>query len=261
MDINENPSDDLLTRDITIPLLLSGAATGVICIAFCVLLTLSQNYINTVALPTLGLIEPTPTPVPCPPVPAGWRKILNENFNSNANDWSVGKEDDIYSTGEEEIDGGVYRISEKAKRGFYSYRYPSMEVLRDFYLRSNVRLASGPPDAEYGVIFRTQRSNHFSFMINNANGVGIYRHSSQSDENWEMVYRGFSWNVRPAANNELIVMGRGTHFTFCINRQVIAEADHERYPSGKMGIAFSLNQEGDEAVIEFDDLIVYAQKD
>jgi hypothetical protein len=261
MDINENSSNDLLTRDITIPLLLSGAATGVICVAFCVLLFLSQNYINTVALPSLGLIELTPTPAPCPPVPAGWRRILNENFNSNANDWFVGKEDDIYSTGELEIDDGVYRISEKAKRDVYYHLYPSMEVLRDFYLRSNVRLAKGPFDAEYGVVFRTQRSNHFSFMINNAGEVYIYRHSSRSDEDWEMVYRGFSRNIQPAGNNELIVMGRDTHFTFCINRQVIAELDHERYPSGKVGIAFSLNREGDEAVIEFDDLIVYTPGD
>ena len=63
---------------------------------------------------------------------------------------------------------------------------------------------------------------------------------------------------RPGEANRLTVIGRGSHFTFYINDQYVAEAEDDRLTAGDVGVAVELLDDGDSAVFEFDDFEVRA---
>lgn len=245
--------DDFSKRDITLPILAAGAAVGLVCFAGCFLFPLVTAVV--------GGLDPAawlqPTPVPCPPVPDGWLRVMDERFDTNANGWPEGEELDEYADTHEQVTEGVYRLTHRALQGYYSFRYPEIDNLKDFHLRATVQQVSGPPNGAYGLVFRHLGWNHYSFTISNSRRIEIYRHHIVDEQDWESQYEVQSEAVRPGEPNELTVLGRGDRFAFCLNGGLVTELELTYYSLGRLGITVAQDEAGDEAVFEFSDFVVH----
>jgi hypothetical protein len=249
-------------RDVTAILVGAGCFSTVICVFACVVLTLSEDFLNEQVTPLIGWINPSPTPRACPAVPAGWVEVFNDEFDSNSNGWPVGKEDDAYAKTDFSVSDGVLRFDMKAYQGVYSYQYPrANDYLKDFYIRTNVRRASGAFSSEYGITFRLSDWNHYYFAISDSTEVLFYRHIDDDENSWQEIYQGYSELVRPGEYNELAVLAQGYEFTVCINQQLLIKAVDSGYKNGQFGIGVSLNEPQDEAVFEYEDYTVFAPQD
>jgi hypothetical protein len=261
--INQNESQNWATRDFTLPLLLSGVFSTVVCIALCAVMYISRDFLNNDLAPRLGLIEPTPTlmptptPISCPAIPAGWESVMNDNFFTNKYDWSVGKKTDTYADKNLQIVDGLLRLDIKAKQGVFWHYYPDNPAITDFYLTSQVRKVDGPMDVEYGLTFRKNGNQMLFFTIQDSGIIKV--HVRDTEENWlPLLFKGYSENINVGENNELVVLGQGNHYIFCVNQYVVGETDSFDYKYGNSGIGVELENANDEATFEFDDFIIYA---
>lgn len=221
------------------------------------------------------MVEPIPTatqiPVPCPAIPTGWVEVMNDKFGPNIHMWPLGRETDAYANRNVEIKNGALRFLLAAHQGFYTFYNPEyIDHQQDFHLHTKVRHTNGPLHNNYGVTFRSNGLNHYYFAINNAGEIQIYKHIDSEDSSWgilyyedpswEILYYAVSSNIQADQYNEMVVFAQGSHFTFCVNQQMVAEINDDSYVSGDVGIGMSLEQSNDEAVIEYDNYTIYGPK-
>ncbi len=254
---NQDEPSNWATKDATIPLLLSGVVSVVLCGALCLVMFLSRDLLSNDLAPRLGLIEPTPGPFSCPAIPKGWKEVMHDNFNSNKYDWSLGKDTDAYADTDLRIEDGLLRFDIEANQGVFYYEYPGNKALTDFYLASEVRKVDGPRDAKYGLVFRINNDQLLFFAIQDSGRV--YINARDVEGNWrdEPLFLGHSDLINVDKSNELAIFGRGSHYIFCINQYIAGQIDSADYPMGKFGLGVSLKNGGDKATFEFDDFIIY----
>jgi hypothetical protein len=266
-------------RDVTLPLLVSGAVACLLCAGLGVAATLAGDSLQAIVAPGFGLTSstrssvptstPTPPPTPtavltsiplsvhCPEVPADWFRIANETFGNTTAVWPTGSQVDGEVQSELSIGGGALRLALLPQPGSYVYRRPeSLQGRPDFYMVTNVTQRQGPEDTDYGVIFRLAGGRHYFFSINGLQQVRLRRHG---DDDWrETLFNGKSAAIRPGENNELIVFGQAAQFTLCINRIVVARLENASYPTGRFGIGVLAGAAQGAVVIEYDDIRIYA---
>jgi hypothetical protein len=249
-------------RDMTFPTIMTGLCLSYvcICIGMCATLLFIRKYSNNEVSPIVDLIEPTLPYNPCLANPTGWEVVMNNNFDTNKYSWPVDKYVDEYSESNVQIENGLYqlRIMAYSNRGVYYYDFPALnKSSKNFYLASKVRQISGQDDADYGVIFHTNGEQHYFFSISNS---GQFTVRSRNDAGaWkELWYGEDSENIHPGEFNELVIFGEGSHYTFCVNQQIVGELDNQEHPLGGFGIGTILRQANDVAIFEYDDLIVYS---
>jgi hypothetical protein len=243
-------------RDVTVWLAIAGLFSCVVSVVVCAGLSMSGAGLRDAATPARRVEVPTPTPVACPAVPAGWVEVFSDEFESDDNGWPTGSGDDQYAKTNLSVTEGVLHTYTRAHQSVYYYWYPhKIDSLEDFYLKTNVRQVSGPADANYGVVFRMAGWNHYLYRIDDSGGISIAKRTTNS---WDSLRDSSASAIRPGEYNELVVLGQGSRFKFCVNQQLVAEVEDESYPHGGFGIALGLYQAEDEAVIEYDDFEVYA---
>ena len=259
---NQNGPSGWATKGATIPLLLGCIFSTVICIVLCAIIYLSRDFIkNDIAL-IPGLIEPTPTPDPdiCPKIPSEWVKVMDNDFNANTYNWPLGKYTDEYSESNPKITKGLLELSLKAfsNRGVYYYTFPALNISpENFYFMSTVRQISGREDSRYGVIFRENGGQHYFLSISNS---GQFIVKSRNDAGaWKELWFGeHSGIIHPGENNQLVILGQDSHYTFCINQHVVGELDNEEHNLGGFGLGILVQHANDVSIFEYDDLIIYA---
>lgn len=255
MEEPEKPSN-WMTRDATIPLLLSGVFSTVACIGLCVVLYLSRDFINNDLAPRMGWVEPTPAPVMCPPVPQGWRQVMNNDFDANEYGWPLEAISNDFSDSELTIEGGMLHYDVLAKQGVFASETPVSKSVRDFYLSSTVQKVEGPLDAEYGIVFRKLSRRLFFFTIQDNGRVKV--HFRDGANEWQDIrLNTYTPNVHAGEKNELIVFSQDDHVVLCVNQFVVGEMDIPDYQYGEIGIGVDIENAGEHAVVEYDDLIVY----
>jgi hypothetical protein len=254
-------------KDNTLPIILTGLFSSYVCICICMCtaLLLIGLYSNNKVSPTTNLVEPSPIATlslpPCPAIPTGWVEVMNDKFGPNVNMWPVGKDTDAYADTEMEIRYGALRWSLNAHQGFYAYEEPQfISSQHNFYLQTNVRQTNSPLDSNYGVTFRGNGWNQYYFAINDVGKVLVYKHADNEDHLWENLFWTDSAIAQPGKYNELIVIAQDSHFTFCVNQQMVGEMTDDSYISGYVGIGANLHQAKEETLIEYDNYTVYAPK-
>ncbi|MBI5951556.1 MAG: hypothetical protein HY865_07850 [Chloroflexi bacterium] len=243
-------------NDIKTFLILAGVLVC-ICVCLCMIAALVWRY----SPPKMGLFEPTPTAIPpCPSIPTGWVEVMNDQFDGNVNLWPLGKDTNSYADTNTEIKNGILEWSLTAHQDVYYHIEPGANnnLQKDFYLTTDVRQADGPLNSEYGVTFHLLGWKHYYFSISDTGEVLVKKRSSRDGDDTEQLYWDFSSNVRPGEYNKLTVFAQGSHFTFCVNQQVVVELDDDTYTKGRVGIAMGLDRAADEAIIEYDNYTVYA---
>jgi hypothetical protein len=199
----------------------------------------------------------TPTPAPCPPVPPQWIMVTGETFTSNINDWPTGPDSNKYSASNMQIGHGTLTYSVEAKQDVYSYRYPHVQRLTDFYLEADVRQVSGPADSFYGLVFRVSDWRHYFFAISDNGDLVVRKRADQGG--WSsMVQFAPTAHVDPGKRNTMTILAQGSHFVFCINHYVLAELEDADFQEGEVGIGLSLSKQGDRATLEYTRYKVFA---
>lgn len=208
--------------------------------------------------PTVPPAQPTPAPTQplvqpgAPAVPAGWRLVLADTFDSNANQWPTGSQTNDYVTNEWRIADGKYRWQATAHQGFSWYVYPkNLPPVSDFYLTVDVRQVSGPDSADFGVALRVQdNTNYYRFGIVNAGKYYFVRlHQGQ----WDTLRDWISTTaIRPGQVNRITVLAQGSHFACYINDQLVTETDDSLVAKGQAGLNIGFIVLNTPAVFEFD---------
>jgi hypothetical protein len=260
----QDESSKTQKSDMTFPIILTGLCLSYVCICICMFVSLLVIgwYSSDEVSPTMELREPTPTttliPVSCPAIPTGWEEVMDDKFGPNVNVWPLGKDADSYVDTEMEIENGALRWSLKAHQGVYAYNEPQYVTSQhDFYLQTNVRQVNSPSDSNYGVTFRGNGGNQYYFALNDVGEVLVFKHAD-SEDHWKNLYWDDTVVAQPGKYNELIVIAQGSHFTFCVNQQVVAEVTDDSYVSGNLGVGVNLQQAKEETIIEYDNYTVYA---
>jgi hypothetical protein len=194
-------------------------------------------------------------------IPTGWRQVLSDPFDSNANGWMTGNNDSEFANNQWSVTGGKYRWVATAHKTFYWDIWLNEPTVSDFYLSVDARQVSGTVDANYGLTFRNNGDGTFYRF-------GVYRFGVAETGKYYFV-RVVDWNetilsdwlptsaVRAGEVNTLTVIGQGTHFTCYINGQLVAKVDDAMISSGKVGLDFGFDTVGAVVIMEYDNFTLY----
>ena len=241
--------------DMIFPTIMTGLCLFYVCICICMCAALL--LINKIP-PITDLFEPTLIPISCPAIPAGWQRIMKNDFANNRYVWPVGKNTNSYDDTDLQIVDGLLRFDVKAHQGVYNYQIPSFDsrYVEDSYITAQARKVSGPRDAEYGLVFRVQDEKQLFFSIQDSGSVQVYTRDAMGD--WgDLLFTGRSNNINVGDTNQLVVFVQGNNYTFCVNQYVVGEVNNSDYPYGESGIAVELRKANDEASFEYDDYMIY----
>jgi hypothetical protein len=262
----EEEQPDWRTKDASIPLLLSGVISTVLCIGFCALMYLSRDYISSELMPDLGFgprtsrppvtTFSTPAAIQCPSVPERWRVMMKNDFDANKFGWQLGEDSNEDAASELKMQDGLLYYDITARQGGFSFKQPVAMPVKDFYLSSTLRKIEGPEDAEYGLSFSHIDHQVYFLSIQDAGLVKVHLRYDNNQQK-DYVFAGYSAQIHKGEANDLVVFSDDDHYVFCINQIVAGEIDIDDYRAGQVGVAMELENAGDRAILEYDDLILY----
>ncbi|HEY4688535.1 MAG TPA: extracellular solute-binding protein, partial [Anaerolineae bacterium] len=205
----------------------------------------------------VSLVAASPAPKPtAAPTLSSWRIVLSDAFSTDSHRWLVGEYNDDYVKGSRSISAGKYRWDYQAKQGVTWYVEADTESMSSLYLTVDAQQVGGSASSEYGLVFRANTAGYYLFSIQSDLFYGFSRWSQNQ---WTTLIPGAtSTAIEPGKVNQLRVIAEGSHFTFFINGQYVAEADDDQLPSGNVGVATGISYDGQSAVFEFDNFEVRA---
>jgi hypothetical protein len=130
----------------------------------------------------------------------------------------------------------------------------------NFILEVEATQLGGPDDNSYGVIFRVGNpSAYYSFDISGDGYYAVRRRDEADGGSWSWItekdWLDSSAIHQGTSTNKIKIVAQGSHFTFYVNDQQVAEADDNTYRSGAVGLnAGSFHEPG--VRIGFDNLII-----
>ena len=192
-------------------------------------------------------------------MPDQWNVVMNDTFDSNKNDWLVEKDStDDYATTTYEITDGVYRWTSTAKKPYIGWVRVDDKQYGDLYMSVDIQQTSGPNSADFGIILREDdNSNFYYFGISNDGQYSflVYDNEWITLQDWTVTDL-----IRPDEINKLSVLAQGSQFVFFINDQYLAEFTDDKISQGQIALAVELANENDQAVFEFDNLLIQTPK-
>jgi len=184
-----------------------------------------------------------------------WPIILGDNFNNPANDWPENEQDDPLAKMKWSFIDGKYRWAAQAKEGFVWWATPEIDELADFSASITVTQLDGPPDAEYGVIFRrTSDGEYYLFELRESGEYALY--IFWQDE-WQTL---IEWTPTdaflPGVENKIDILALNNIFYLYVNNELVAQHQDQRLPAGQVGLLVGLSNSGDEGKWDFDNFVV-----
>lgn len=179
-----------------------------------------------------------------------WPRAFADNFAENTGTWYTGN----YSTrrigGTISIGSGVHRWQVTANENATWWLRPTITPRTDFYLETAMQRTDGPIDSSYGVIFRLQEVDGFSYYRFRINDTQMYEVSRVAGgDEIGLIDWTATMAVEPGTTNQLTVIGEGNQFTFFINDQFVDTLTDNALARGQVGIIIGL-QAGDAATFE-----------
>ena len=221
--------------------------------------TLTQTFtqVPPTLTPTFTSVPPTLTPtVPNSElIPAGWHQVLYDTFDSDAGGWPLGDQLTDVVDNRWSLSEGWYRWEATAHKVFSWNVLRNESTVSDFYLSVDARQVSGTDEADYGFVFRRSEGKYYRFGIQE---TGLYYFVRWVDGVQSVLIPWLPTSaVRAGEVNRIVAIGRGSHFTFYVNDQLIAEFDDAGIPSGSVGLDIGFDTPGAVAEVEYDNFILY----
>lgn len=199
---------------------------------------------------TEKIVEATVSEIP------DWPVYFSDTFDKVGSGWPIGTDRGSYATSLQRFIHGTYQWNVQAHQSVHWYACPSMRNVSDFVVTVNAQQLDGSEEAHYGVVFRRNDDGYYSFLVNQ---TGHYRLARWDHDEWTtLIDETWSHAIHRGAVNQITIVGHGVHFTFYINDTRVAEAEDDQFPTGQIGVAIELNQEGDQATFAFHDFVVWA---
>lgn len=180
---------------------------------------------------------------------------LIDGFDSNANDWLIGTQDNEYWKGSIQITEGVYRWQvQEVKQGFvYWADFPGNDYIKNYDVYVDIKfeqVSTGKVCS--GLIFRKAYlgwdTGGYSFVVCEAGFFSVYYHNYENG--WQQIDSEYHPSIRPRDWNRLEVLVSDSHFVFLINNQIVYETEDDRQVSG--GVALVIDADKPETEILFD---------
>lgn len=179
--------------------------------------------------------------------------LYQDDFSADAGNWALDSDLEASAT---YADGKLHQYI--ASPNLIAWAELKDREFDDFSLEVDATQISGPDDNSYGVVFRLNSpSAYYRFDISGDGHLSFMRRDESDGGRWVEV---IDWTPsaaihRGASSNRIKVVAQGSHFSFSVNGQLVAEADDGTYRSGAIGLeAGSFDEPG--VRIAFDNLIV-----
>ncbi|MGD8455546.1 MAG: serine protease [Anaerolineales bacterium] len=185
-----------------------------------------------------------------------WRTVVKERFDSNKNYlWYTEDFEDEWGKVIIDVKEGVYIWDLIAYDDFYRWERSRVRPVSSFHLSADVYMKRGKT-AKYGVLFRENEGDYYVFRITDNQYFNV---AKRVDGEWTTLLDWTkSFVIKPYEVNRLSVMGQQSQFTFFINDQFVAQVEDDSILSGLIGFYAGLYEDGDRAVMEFDNVILLA---
>ncbi len=180
------------------------------------------------------------------------RIALSDAFTKGASAWPIGIIDNDSSFVTRSNQDGKYRWQVQALTDTTLWQAANMNAVSDFQLDLDCQRLDGPDAALCGSVFRLDAGDYYLFLVGQDQTIRLYLHY----HGWiALIPPRQSSAVRPDQVNHITVNATGSHFSFSVNDQVVAQADDNTLRSGRAGVALQLAG-GDQATIQFENLVV-----
>jgi hypothetical protein len=169
-----------------------------------------------------------------------------EKFDSNNQNWLVGKQNDEYAKSHIQVKDGMYiwDVEEVKKTFIYWADFPFKNNMKNFHAYVDTKLiANNPGDVCSGFLFRVAEEDWdkggYYFSLCNDSTVSISYHTQK--DGWENITRLFGLGY---ANewNRLEIIGNDTNFQFFINGVQAYEMDDDRQSVGGLALVIEVNE-------------------
>jgi len=188
-----------------------------------------------------------------------WTEVFSESFNDNSWSWYDQPLDNEYSKITFEIKDGKYRWDALAHKGFIQEMPMPARSVSDLFLTVDIQLGDHTALADYGVVFREDiHGNFYYFAIDSENEYSLFKYYGGE---WStLIDRTPSSVIRKDQPNRLAVIAQGDHIILFINNQFMAEKHDDSLPKGSSSLAMEIFDPDQQAVVEFDNIVVRAPK-
>lgn len=166
-----------------------------------------------------------------------------DTFDDNSNQWSVGRDDNEYWSGEVTIQDGVYvwDVQEFHQDLFVSSwrTYAESPAVQDFDLTVDAKLST--PESEklcYAVVFHASPANFatngYEFHVCDTGHFFVGYYTAEEGKSKEFINWTESSSVQSGDWNTLTVNARGNEYTLSINNDVVFQFTDSTSPSGSV---------------------------
>jgi hypothetical protein len=262
MEDQEKPSN-WMTKDATIPLLVSGGLMFFVCALLCVVTYLSRDVIRESLGPNLGSLLPSPTPglltsQPCPALNSTWHTELEDSFTNNRLGWPLGRNDDSYGKSNVRIEEGQLLVDLSSTQGVFLHPIPTKNrSLNDFYFSAEVDQTKGLDWDGFGLFVRADGSVIHHFFLNNQGDIALQQFTS--DKQWGApLYTPYSIPINNAEMNKLTMIRENDRTILCVNDMTAFDLDQDGYVFGSFAVAIAVPAGEEDAAFAFDNFRLFA---
>ena len=188
-----------------------------------------------------------------PQAAAPGQSLFRDDFKTSA--WDTGSNADEYATYDQELVNGTYQWHVTAKKGVALKDCLKAIVLPQvFTLAVDVTVLSGPKDATFALMFRCQdESNLYYYNVAEDGPWGFFK---LINGDWTRIVGEDTSPVTAGQTNHLQVIGDGTSYAFFLNGNLLQQVTESEFQNGGVGLAVELANPGDEATVQFDNLVI-----
>lgn len=186
-----------------------------------------------------------------------WTLVHSSSFDTDDSKWVIGEFRDNGEVGKWSISDRKYLWEMKSiANDAIRYNYPALSPLDNFYVSVDINLVKESSiGVRYGLIFRGTEDVFYTFRLEDGHYYRIRRRNE--DGSWDnLTDRIPSSAIQFQKVNRLSLIADGNHFLFFINDQFVHEIFDSVLPTGNVGLATTINAEGDEVILEFDNFEV-----
>lgn len=192
--------------------------------------------------------------------PAGWRTIMADTFDDNANGWIVSEFEDDWGSTRRAIEAGAYRWEIDAAQAVSRWCTPDLaggQVFpSDYVVSVEVQRLSGPESAAYGLVLRHTEGSYYLFSVRDD---GYFLLSLWDGAAWQPIV---DWTqtmvVMEGKVNRLSARVEGANFELYINDVLVHQAQNDLLLEGEAGLSISTAATNSPAVFLFDNFAIWA---
>ncbi|HZQ07758.1 MAG TPA: hypothetical protein VFD70_14335 [Anaerolineae bacterium] len=192
-----------------------------------------------------------------PASPQDWSLVMCDLFDEMTQNWYVGKNTDMLSSGSFSLLNGLYRWDFNTNTGVVQRIEVNVHNLGDFYSSVQAQRVAGAEDSSYGIYFRSKGDDYYFFHVWDNGDVSL---DLRYQQRWSNLYQGKAASgVQSGKPNLVAVEAQGNRFALYLNGQLVGTVQDSHIGLGSVGLGIDVHK-GKQATIDFDQFLLLAPK-